>query len=679
MPYRIGVAPTSLPGARSREHAAQTVSAPSNSGSRQPAIEVRGTGLRLALVLLLGVAGCSDAVRSGVAAPSVHRTPAGFPARAVRALPALPTVSVGSGQACVVKQDQSVVCWGGNSYGEGVGIPGAFSQVSATDHNTCGLRADGTINCWGEANVLTATPSGTFAQLSAGRYHGCALNASGVATCWGNGFQQPREYAGPFQMLSAGWDFTCAMRDDATLACWGNNQNGRSEPPPGAFRDVDAGLEFACGIRTSGAIVCWGYTPDLYLPAGQGTPPSGTFTQVSAGFQHACAIRGDGTVACWGQNNNGRASPPIGTFREVSAGYYTTCGVRTGGAVECWPAMSGMPVLNLAPSANAGGSYVGTEGSAITFDGSASTDPEGALQSYEWDWDGDGAFDAVGVQPTHTFPQDGSYLVTLRVTDAAGATSTATASVMVANVTPTVTVSASLDPLGLVAGQAIAAVNVSFSDPGALDPHTATVDCGNGTAAWGTPMVCTYTAAGVYAVRATVTDDHGAGTARFEYVVVYDPSGGFVTGGGWITSPDDACSAGACNVTTAGKASFGFVAKYQPGRNTPDGNTRFQFHAGEFDFQSSDYVTLVVSGNRAQYWGTGTVNGAAGYTFRVTAVDGQVVGNDGSVDRFRIEVWASGDGGQVGTGQSVYDNQRGAGQADPLKTPLGGGNIAIKR
>jgi hypothetical protein len=68
-----------------------------------------------------------------------------------------------------------------------------------------------------------------------------------------------------------------------------------------------------------------------------------------------------------------------------------------------------------------------------------------------------------------------------------------------------------------------------------------------------------YTAAGVYTVRLTVTDSDGDMSAStFQYLVVYDPNAGFVTGGGWIDSPGGAYIA---DPTLAGKASFGFVAK----------------------------------------------------------------------------------------------------------------------
>ena len=59
-------------------------------------------------------------------------------------------------------------------------------------------------------------------------------------------------------------------------------------------------------------------------------------------------------------------------------------------------------------------------------------------------------------------------------------------------------------------------------------------------------------------MQVTVTDDDDASdTAIFEFVVVYDPSGGFVTGGGWIDSLEDAYAA---DSSLVGKANFGFVS-----------------------------------------------------------------------------------------------------------------------
>ena len=62
-------------------------------------------------------------------------------------------------------------------------------------------------------------------------------------------------------------------------------------------------------------------------------------------------------------------------------------------------------------------------GESITFDASASSDPDGSIAYYEWDWDGDGVYETNTTNPTtnHNFA-NGIYNVTLRVTDNDGAT-----------------------------------------------------------------------------------------------------------------------------------------------------------------------------------------------------------------------------------------------------------------
>jgi YD repeat-containing protein len=61
-----------------------------------------------------------------------------------------------------------------------------------------------------------------------------------------------------------------------------------------------------------------------------------------------------------------------------------------------------------------------TTSDTIIFDGSASTDPDGAISRYEWDLDGDGGYETdTGTQATASrgFEQPGTYRVSLRVTD----------------------------------------------------------------------------------------------------------------------------------------------------------------------------------------------------------------------------------------------------------------------
>jgi hypothetical protein len=182
---------------------------------------------------------------------------------------------------------------------------------------------------------------------------------------------------------------------------------------------------------------------------------------------------------------------------------------------------------------------------------------------------------------------------------------------------------------------------------------------------------------GVYSVRLTVNDNVGGITivntiaGLDALVVVYDPNGGFVTGGGWITSP--IVPALTQYMSVSAKANFGFVSKYQKGATVPTGDTEFQFKEANMNFKSTSYQWLVVAGARAQYKGVGTINGSGNYGFLLTAIDSQVSGG-GTVDKFRIKIWDKNNLDTV-----VYDNQYGQDDDSDSGTELGGGSIVIHK
>jgi len=176
--------------------------------------------------------------------------------------------------------------------------------------------------------------------------------------------------------------------------------------------------------------------------------------------------------------------------------------------------------------------------------------------------------------------------------------------------------------------------------------------------------------AGVYEVTADFAGDvsHKASTAT-ALLTVYNPEGGFVTGGGWIASPEGAYTA---DPTLSGRANFGFVSKYKQGASTPTGQTEFQFKVADLNFHSDNYEWLVVAGARAQYKGTGTINGAGNYGFMLTAIDEKLTPST-DADMFRIKIW------DKATDAVVYDNQIGAPDGGELVTIIGGGNIVIHK
>jgi DNA-binding beta-propeller fold protein YncE len=73
---------------------------------------------------------------------------------------------------------------------------------------------------------------------------------------------------------------------------------------------------------------------------------------------------------------------------------------------------------NQGPTASFGSSVGGT--GTVAFDAAASSDPDGTVSRYDWDFgDGSGAADG-GANPSHTYRVSGTYRVTLTVTDNEG-------------------------------------------------------------------------------------------------------------------------------------------------------------------------------------------------------------------------------------------------------------------
>lgn len=88
-----------------------------------------------------------------------------------------------------------------------------------------------------------------------------------------------------------------------------------------------------------------------------------------------------------------------------------------------------VPQPNQKPIAIITGSTQATQGDEVSFDGSTSYDPDGSIVSYQWNF-GDGT-QASGAMQTHTYAAEGTYTVSLTVTDNDGATDTTTLSILI--------------------------------------------------------------------------------------------------------------------------------------------------------------------------------------------------------------------------------------------------------
>ncbi|HYT09961.1 MAG TPA: LamG-like jellyroll fold domain-containing protein [Mycobacteriales bacterium] len=121
-----------------------------------------------------------------------------------------------------------------------------------------------------------------------------------------------------------------------------------------------------------------------------------------------------------GDNLNGWPDQPSGGYLDASideAAVYSTQLTATQVQSHWTKTGLGAAPANQPPAASFTSSCAAL---GCSFDGSASSDPDGTVDGYRWSF-GDGSTGS-GVQPSHTFPAAGDYTVTLTVTDDAGAT-----------------------------------------------------------------------------------------------------------------------------------------------------------------------------------------------------------------------------------------------------------------
>jgi len=157
--------------------------------------------------------------------------------------------------------------------------------------------------------------------------------------------------------------------------------------------------------------------------------------------------------------------------------------------------------------------------------------------------------------------------------------------------------------------------------------------------------------------------------------VFYDPSAGFVTGGGYILQTADMNPTGPVGT----KANYGFNAKYKSNSNstTLQGEVEFQFKPNlNFHSTTLDWLLVTMTGTpyRAQIQGSGTVNGAGNYGFLLTVTDG------GQNDTFRIKIWNKADPlNQPVVTTYIYDDEPGRADNTYPLVPGTGGNIVIHK
>jgi hypothetical protein len=183
-------------------------------------------------------------------------------------------------------------------------------------------------------------------------------------------------------------------------------------------------------------------------------------------------------------------------------------------------------VLNQPPTVDAGGPYSVDEGAVVMVTASGS-DPEGGALTYAWDLDNNGSFETPGQSATFSAAGlDGpsSRTINAQVTDNAGLTATAQATVNVLNVAPTATFNA---PAMVNKGSAINLALTGPGDPSSADTaagFTYAFDCGDG-AGYGVfgasnTASCSTSGSGSRVVRGQIRDKDGGVTEYTATVLI---------------------------------------------------------------------------------------------------------------------------------------------------------------
>ena len=186
------------------------------------------------------------------------------------------------------------------------------------------------------------------------------------------------------------------------------------------------------------------------------------------------------------------------------------------------------------PVAVLGGATTGNEGQLLGFNATASTDPDqgvigfNEVLSFTWTF-GDGTT-AIGGTPSKSYLDNGSYTVSLTVTDKFGWPRTATRVLPVSNVTPVTTITPAAGYGSTVQAGATWAGVFRFTDPGKDAAWKLSIAWGDGTTfavntTTQTPLTRgkVFTTPGQYTVRYIVTDKDGAASVAATYVVTVTP------------------------------------------------------------------------------------------------------------------------------------------------------------
>ena len=246
--------------------------------------------------------------------------------------------------------------------------PPPFVKLAASVFYTCGLRADGTITCWGiqqdpgivalgdesdeiDAGPLARSPEGnTFVDVQAGFGTACGLHANGAATCWSalvDGVPLPTLPVDSYQKVFPG-GAPCGLTSEDTLFCRDGDDSDyfvASEVFPDKtapeFVNVGQYIPGFFGFTRYLAVLNTGEAYKVQLFNEQDEPEpileGSIFSDTDIDTVGFCGIDDDEFLRCAFADTDGDeevVSENSGAIA-VSVGYSHGCAVFDDGSVEC--------------------------------------------------------------------------------------------------------------------------------------------------------------------------------------------------------------------------------------------------------------------------------------------------------------------------------------------------------
>lgn len=270
------------------------------------------------------------------------------------------SIAAGYSHTCVILNDDTVKCWGVNSYGQlgvsstahkgdnsnemgdnllraDLGTGKTAKAISAGVHHTCAILNDDTLKCWGRNNygqlgledmvnrgdganemgdnlpTINVGAGLTVTQVNAIYYHTCAILNNSSIKCWG--------YGGAGRL---GYESTANKGDGASEM--GDNLSAINLGTGKTALGIGGANAHTCIHRSDNKAVCWGYNTAGQLGLGHSTNVGTSAGQMgdnlvaanlgtgltiskiyhSQGGNFNCVVFNDNQMKCWGVNDYGQ-------------------------------------------------------------------------------------------------------------------------------------------------------------------------------------------------------------------------------------------------------------------------------------------------------------------------------------------------------------------------------------